>query len=232
MRASVTARLVAMVSEAGGDLELMDDGRLHLQLPPGNEELVERVRAHKEQLRSLLRNRHNAAKPRKAPQQAPPPPIPAEPVYITPACTCGKYPFAHVHAPEPGPRDVIRFRSGDEMFAALKQLLAADQDTEVEDESVKWFTSSDPNLPADQQRQEWLRTAAFDEVNNIVYLPAGMSGNEDRTFLLARREGAPYIADHGHTYVPAGWLGKQHPNLRDDCEILEQRNRAAASTSK
>ena len=90
-----------MVREAGRDLELTDDGRLHLQLPPGNETLAAQVRAHKEPLRSLLRNRQNAAQPRKAPAQAPPPPIRAEPVYITPACTCDKYPFPHVHAPVP-----------------------------------------------------------------------------------------------------------------------------------
>jgi hypothetical protein len=116
-----------------------------------------------------------------------------------------------------------------EMFAALKQLLAATQNRDAEDKSVRWFISSDANLPADQQRPEWLRTAAFDQATNTVYLPAGMSGHEDRTFLVACRAGVPYVADQGHTYVPAGWLRKQHPNLHDDSETLEQRIRAAAS---
>jgi hypothetical protein len=120
-------------------------------LPPGNEALAAEIRAHKEKIRSLLRDRQNARRPRKAPVQAPPPPKELEPVYITPACRCSKHPFPHVHAPQPEPWDVVRFQDGSAMFDALKDLVAITRNKDMEDESMKWFTSHDANLPRDRR---------------------------------------------------------------------------------
>jgi hypothetical protein len=58
-----------------------------------------------------------------------------------------------------------------------------------------------------------------------------MSEHEDRTFLMALREGVSYVVDRGHNYVPSGWLRKQYPNLCEDCETLERRIRAAVKAS-
>jgi hypothetical protein len=232
MKTSGAALLIARVKASRGGLELTDDGQLYLQLPPGNESLAAEIRAHKEQIRSLLRDRQNVRRPRQAPEQAPPPPEEVEPVYITPACRCKTYPFAHVHVPQPEPRDMVRFQDSDRMFDALKDLVTVSRNKDKEDESMKWFTSRDANLPEDQQGPEWLRTAAHDTARDTVYLSAGMSGDEDRTFLIARRDGVPWVADRGHTYVPARWLGKRYPEVRQDCEVLEQRISEAASTSK
>jgi hypothetical protein len=54
-----------------------------------------------EQIRAILRNRGNQARPKGVPKQAPPatPVEPLEVVYITPACRCSDHPYPHVHLP-------------------------------------------------------------------------------------------------------------------------------------
>jgi hypothetical protein len=122
-------QLVKMIEQRGGTLELTSDGRIHYRLPAGLELLADALKEQKEQVRAILRNRGNQARPKKVPKQAPPaiPVEPLEPVYITPACRCSKYPFAHVHAPEPNLK-VIHV-DGDELFRWLKEQVTARQTT-------------------------------------------------------------------------------------------------------
>lgn len=46
---------------------------------------------------------------------------------ITPACRCSKYPFAHIHAPEPMH---VKRMPGDKLFAMLKRIAEANQHPE------------------------------------------------------------------------------------------------------
>jgi hypothetical protein len=114
------AQLVKMIEAKGGTLELTSDERIHYRLPAGLELLAEALKEQKEQVRAVLRNRGNQARPKKAPKQAPPAvaPEPLEPVYITPACKCSKYPFAHVHAPAPEVR--ARRMEGEKLFQLIR----------------------------------------------------------------------------------------------------------------
>jgi hypothetical protein len=115
-----------MVDEVHGILRLKDDGRIHLELPASCAQLAAELRAHKEQVRAILRYRQNVARPRGAPRQAPPPMQPPEPTYITPACTCNAYPHPHVHRPSRPPANVIRM-PGEAFWPWLKQLVIAEQ---------------------------------------------------------------------------------------------------------
>ena len=114
------SQLVRMIEQKGGTLELTSDGRIHYRLPARLELLAEALKEQKEQVRAILRNRGNQARPKKVPRQAPSAvrPGPLEPVYITPACRCSKYPFAHVHAPTPGVR--ARPMEGEELFEHIR----------------------------------------------------------------------------------------------------------------
>jgi hypothetical protein len=119
----IADQLIAMLEQAGGTLELTNDNRIHYRLPTGHEQLAEALCSAKEQIRSVLRDRQNAARPKRAPQQAPPPPAASEPVYITPACTCSKYPHSHVHDPndlDSEPLNVIPL-SGEPVWRFLKK---------------------------------------------------------------------------------------------------------------
>jgi len=53
------------------------------------------------------------------------PELPVEPVYIAPACTCSKYPFAHVHAPEPNLK--VEHMDGNEFFSWPKEQVTVRQ---------------------------------------------------------------------------------------------------------
>lgn len=66
-------RLIAMVDEVHGILRLKEDGRIHLELPASCAQLAAELRAQKEQIRAILRDRENATRPRKAPRRAPAP---------------------------------------------------------------------------------------------------------------------------------------------------------------
>jgi hypothetical protein len=119
-------RLIAMVDEVHGILRLKKDGRIHLELPASCAQLAAELRAQKEQIRAILRDRENAARPRKAPRQAPAPQQPPQPTYITPACTYDAYPHAHVHRPSPEPTNVLRM-PGEALWPWLKEEVIAAQ---------------------------------------------------------------------------------------------------------
>ena len=117
-------RLIAMVDEVRGIITLRQDGRIHVELPGHCSELAAELRAHKEQIRAVLRDRQNASRPRTAPHQAPAPRRAVEPTYITPACTCNAYPHAHVHRFSPEPTNVISM-PGDAFWVWLKEQVIA-----------------------------------------------------------------------------------------------------------
>jgi hypothetical protein len=113
------SQLVKMIEQRGGTLELTSDGRIHYRLPAGLELLAQALKEQKEQVRTILRNRRNQSRPKRAPKQAPPAVAPEslEPVHITPACKCSKYPFAHVHAPAPLQTQRM---DGEELFKRIR----------------------------------------------------------------------------------------------------------------
>ena len=117
------SQLVRMIEQKGGTLELTSDGRIHYCLPARLELLAEALKEQKEQIRAILRNRRNQARPKKVPRQAPPAtaPEPLEPVYITAACRCSKYPFPHVHGPSPEAQ--VRRMDGEELFRRIKRMV-------------------------------------------------------------------------------------------------------------
>jgi hypothetical protein len=121
------SQLVRMIEKKGGTLELTGDTRIHYRLPAGLELLAQALAEQKEQVRSILLNRRNQTRPKRAPKQAPSAtaPEPLEPVYITPACRCSKYPFAHVHATQP--HFTTRHMAGDRLFELMKQKAAANR---------------------------------------------------------------------------------------------------------
>jgi hypothetical protein len=117
-------RLIALIEQAGGTVELTCNHRIHYRLPKDLACLAEALCSAKEQIRIMLRDRHNAARPRRAPKQAAPV---AEPIFLTAACTCSKYPFAHVHAPERNLK--VERMPGDELFRWLMELVTAGRKT-------------------------------------------------------------------------------------------------------
>ena len=117
-------QLIAMVDEVHGILRLTQYDRIHFELPASCALLAAELRAQKEQIRAILRDRQNAARPRRAPQQAPTPQPASAAIYITPACRCDEYPFAHVHRRSPPPTNVIRM-SGEAFWPWLKDQVIA-----------------------------------------------------------------------------------------------------------
>ena len=117
-------QLIAMVDEVHGILRLTEDDRIHFELPASCAQLAGELRAQKEQVRAILRDRRNVVRPRKAPRQAPASNQPPAWTYITPACTCEAYSFAHVHRPSPLPANVIRM-PGEAFWVWLKEQVIA-----------------------------------------------------------------------------------------------------------
>jgi len=102
----VTAQqLIDTIHRLGGSLELTKNDKIQYRLPAGHTHLREPLRVHSEQIRMLLRDRR--------------------PIYVSVACRCDKYLFAHIHNPKlplPLPRRI----PGDELFKLLKQMVRAD----------------------------------------------------------------------------------------------------------
>lgn len=119
-------QLIAMVDEAHGILRLKEGGCIHLELPAICAQLAAELRAQKEQVRAILRDRQNAARPRWAPRQAPTPQPASVPICVTPACRCDAHPFPHVHRPLPPPTNVIHM-SGEAFRPWLKEQVIAGQ---------------------------------------------------------------------------------------------------------
>jgi len=128
------SQLVRMIEEKGGTLELTGNGRIHYRLPAGLDLLAQALAEQKEQVRAILRNRRNQARPKRVPKQAPPVSAPEslEPVYIPPACRCSKYSFAHVHAPEPDLQHVRRME-GEKLFAHTKRMAEKQQGSKTKE---------------------------------------------------------------------------------------------------
>lgn len=110
-----------------GWLLLMKNGRLHVELPTGHEELLSELKTHKERVRAILVARLDAKEKRKVKRPAPLSSVP-KPVFIPIMCTCRKYPYAHIHGPinlnDPDDVVVVTPLSGSAVWSHLKKQTA------------------------------------------------------------------------------------------------------------
>jgi hypothetical protein len=114
----VTPYKIIREARKHGWLLLTADGRLHVELPAGHEELLAELRAQKEKVRTVLARRDAKGKRKTRPQTPPPP---GEPVSIPVMCRCGERSYPHMaHRQELEPKPDIRL-SGMAVWEFLKE---------------------------------------------------------------------------------------------------------------
>jgi hypothetical protein len=145
--------------------------------------------------------------------------------WVYPPCHCDAHAFAHYHEGQQSFEDsrVMHWSSGDEMFAAVKELIEARQ-MERRDVAMQWFVAANQEA---LEQPEWLRSAALD-TRGTIFLSAALAGPEGKVFLMARREHVAYANNQGHMYLPATWLAERFPEITAECRVVAARVRRAA----
>jgi hypothetical protein len=145
--------------------------------------------------------------------------------WVAPPCRCAKWRFAHYHEGQQSfePTRILHWSSGDEMFAAIRELIEARQ-MEQRDVAMQWFVAANQEA---LEQPEWLRSAAID-TRGTIFLSAALAGPEGKVFLVARREHVAYATNQDHLYLPATWLAERFPEISSECRVVAARVRRAA----
>jgi hypothetical protein len=134
----MTPRQLIKEAQRLGWLILQDSGKVLVELPKGHRELLEELKANKEQVRAILLKHKNTGRKRKKAKPAPDPLIP-DSVPVTVPCRCSEHPFPHIHPPEtvagyvaawpyvtgqPVRRRIVKAESLEALFEYVRQQIA------------------------------------------------------------------------------------------------------------
>jgi len=82
--------------------------------------------------------------------------------------------------------------------------------------AIQWYLMESPaNFP------KWKRTFGVSD-DGVVFLPAGIAGNEQAVLLSASYDGVEVAQDFGHLYVSATWMAREYPRTAEICAAAEK----------
>lgn len=90
---------------------------------------------------------------------------------------------------------------------------------------MQWIEAENP---AGKKMPKWKRLAALSP-EGVVFVPAGMTGNEEEVFMCAGYDGTPVIQYLNHIYVPADWLSAEFPKTAEVCQAISKSVRDACA---
>lgn len=93
---------------------------------------------------------------------------------------------------------------------------------------MQWFEVENP---PGKRHPKWFRSAGLSD-EGVVFLPGAIGGDEKKVTLCAVYDGTPIVQYLKHVYLPAQWLAKEFPKVKEVCERFEARVREVCAQPK